>query len=394
MLKFDDLGATIDSVWRKANYDEDLFPDLATSALIDSGLLRSVTREDIENWFLSGARIPRQKMRAFGQPPLNLFLSHNFKIEALYWFNSTTDIHQHSFSGAFGVLAGSSVHSKYVFEFRNRIFSRMALGDLAFVSSELLAPGDVRAIVAGQQFIHSLFHLEHPSISIVVRTLNEQDRTPQFSYLKPGIAIDPAYHPDPQITRLHLLEALAKTGAEPFFKGAQSALRSSDFWMAFKVLSVCPEPFRRLEEWQEMVREARRHHGPRVDQLLASLRETSRMQTIMRARQAVRDRDQRFFMALLLNVPNRRTIYELVSRQFPGDDPATLVLRWIDELSEIMPGGMSLAPTSYDNLAGLLRSEAASQQTEPACSAPLDSAVARPPFEILSDSSVLQPLFR
>jgi hypothetical protein len=46
------------------------------------------------------------------------------RIEALFWVDGTTSIHQHSFSGAFQVLAGKSIHSRY----RSTVATGSALG--------------------------------------------------------------------------------------------------------------------------------------------------------------------------------------------------------------------------------------------------------------------------
>ncbi|MFN2514442.1 MAG: hypothetical protein ABR568_23900, partial [Pyrinomonadaceae bacterium] len=44
----------------------------------------------------------------FGNPPITLFAGPRFHIDVYYWLDGTTSIHQHSFTGAFQVLLGSS----------------------------------------------------------------------------------------------------------------------------------------------------------------------------------------------------------------------------------------------------------------------------------------------
>jgi hypothetical protein len=73
---------------------------------------------------------------------------------------------------------------------------------------EQLTKGDIRTIEAGGRFIHSLFHLEHPSISLVVRTHLEPDRCPQLSYRPPFIAIDPFVEDRLREQRIQLLRMI------------------------------------------------------------------------------------------------------------------------------------------------------------------------------------------
>jgi len=45
--------------------------------------------------------------------------------------------------------------------------------------------------------------------------------------------------------------------------------------------------------------------------------------------------DHRFFLALLLNVPERTMVLDLIKQKFPGADPVDLAVRWIKEMAAI-----------------------------------------------------------
>src|SRR5262245_58504895 len=96
----------------------------------------------------------------------------------------------------------------------------MLIGELTFQSAEVLVSNEVRTIVPGDRFIHSLFHLNCPSISVVVRTTLPADYSPQYEYLPPGIAIDPFYEPEPLMTQLRLLSGLRDVDADLFWRSA------------------------------------------------------------------------------------------------------------------------------------------------------------------------------
>ena len=43
--------------------------------------------------------------------------------------------------------------------------------------------------------------------------------------------------------------------------------------------------------------------------------------------------EHRFFLALLLNVPHRKSVFELVQRRFQDSDPVDTIADWVMELS-------------------------------------------------------------
>src|SRR5437763_9800560 len=73
---------------------------------------------------------------------------------------------------------------------------------------ELLDPGRTVPIVSGQSCIHSLFHLDTPSVTVVVRTQHDPGTGPQFNYLPPHIAIDPHFSDKLTMRRKQVLDVL------------------------------------------------------------------------------------------------------------------------------------------------------------------------------------------
>lgn len=124
----------------------------------------------------------------FGEPALTVVSYPRFRLDILCWRNGTTAIHQHQFAGAFMVLHGSSVQTTYAFESRKNISESFQLGLLTHGESRTLMPGDVQRIDVGASFIHSVFHLDAPTITLVARTQNNVANGPQFRYEKPNVA--------------------------------------------------------------------------------------------------------------------------------------------------------------------------------------------------------------
>src|SRR5688572_18357383 len=155
--------------------------------LAESRFAERVTLGDIVDWTATTDRIPHQidLDSEFGQPPLSVYAEERFFIQVIFWRDGTTAVHQHAFSGAFGVLAGGSIHSEYEWVPRRRVNAHLHFGDIERTKLELLAAGDVRPIASGRRLIHSLFHLDRPSISVVVRTAQDADTGPQYTYWRP-----------------------------------------------------------------------------------------------------------------------------------------------------------------------------------------------------------------
>src|SRR6266853_1534338 len=151
-------------------------------------------------------------MRKSRQPPLTVYSGRDFRIEVLFWVQGVPAIHQHSFSGAFHVMHGSSLQTLWEFELREQVALRLALGRVSLKKAELLRKGDSRPIIAGKQLIHSTFHLDRPSLTVVVRTIGEIDKQPQYSYLPPTIAHYPFDIVPSVKRRTQLLMMLLKSG--------------------------------------------------------------------------------------------------------------------------------------------------------------------------------------
>src|SRR5215216_4020345 len=117
MQVFHELGSLIEQRWRDENYNEEVFPEIAGQALVETTPYREVDPWDIIRWVNTTTQLPKQQdvQGKFGNPPITLYNGPRFHIDVYYWLDGTTSIHQHAFCGAFQVLLGSSIHSRYSF---------------------------------------------------------------------------------------------------------------------------------------------------------------------------------------------------------------------------------------------------------------------------------------
>jgi len=347
MRPFVELGALVESRWREQNYNEESFPAIAAEALGELKLDHRVDPWEIIRWVLQTPALPEQMDLdgKFGNPPLTLYVGPRFQVDVYYWLDGTTSIHQHAFSGAFQVLLGSSVHANYRFEKEKEINPHFLTGQVLLNKVSLLKKGDIREIAQGPQFIHSLFHLDRPSATITIRTNHSTRASVQYAYRKPFLAYDPFFS-DVSLTKkmqtVSLLLNMKHPEADRFIG---ELVDSSDFQTSYSVLQIAFEFLchRELEEivglsrsrdrFHALLARAHSKHGELADLLLPVFEEEWRQKDITHRRAEIKGEDHRFFLALLLNVPERTRVLELVKERFPHEDPVELVVGWVRELT-------------------------------------------------------------
>jgi hypothetical protein len=343
---FTELGRSILSQWRDRNFSLQEFPELAASALKNSPPVKKVNLAELVREFLLNDEQPFQSQSGFGQPELIVYDNPRFYIQALFWLDGTTDIHQHMFSGAFHVLQGSSIHSRFAFDDAQSISAHLRVGNLRVLSTELLETGHTVPIVSGRGYIHSLFHLDTPSITIVVRTHTDPGTGPQFTYLPPHLAVDPDHYDTLTLRRKQLLDALEVTNDPSYPKLVAKMIRQLDFERGFFILQNGMGYLRSIDRWDETWAVFAKKHGKLSELVEPTLDEIIRRDGMVALRGEVTEVEHRFFLALLLNVPTRKEILSMVGKRFPGS-PAKTVLRWIEELMDVSDFGTTILDAHF-----------------------------------------------
>jgi len=350
------LGNRLERSWLHYNYDEEVFSRLALESLEDSASLKAMGVGGIIDWFFGREHAFQQPSarKLFGQPPIMLFQAPRFYIEALFWFSGTTSIHEHGFSGAFSVLAGSSVHSHWHFELERAINSRMLCGRLDRVSTEILTPGAIRPIRPGASLIHQLFHLEVPSVTIVVRTYFNRNNLPQYQYLPPGLAVDPEDYDPVRARRLMLLDAMSQGQIEGLDKYCQRLIATSDVENLYYIFSLLIR--RKLERGflEDLYSAAYARHGDVVRLIWKVCAWERRTRIVTSLRSKVSDPDARFLLALLMLMPNRNSVFETINLQFPEMVPLDVIESWLEKLSGKETLGFDFNDTNRILLRGLI----------------------------------------
>ena len=326
------LGARVGERWAPRFPDENAFAEIASDELEAAGFEGGF--DALTEALLSSDPLPKQinPDGTFGQPSVTAFRGDCFVIEVLYWLDGLVSIHQHGFSGAFGVLSGSSVHCRYRFREQSRVHAGMLLGRLELSSAEFLRPGQVRRIDSGPALIHSTFHLERPTVTLVVRTQAARENGPQYDYRPPSLAIDPFHRPPTLEKRLQILRMLARCRPALYFRSVRSLLEHTDLFAAYRILDQGFLLSEDVADRERLVALARAVHGDRLGPLVPVLEESAKRRALVAWRDRETDDEVRLLFALLLNVPDRRTVFELLSLRYPEETSERVVLRCLKKL--------------------------------------------------------------
>lgn len=336
MRFFYEFGSKLANKWELHNFDEAAFPAMASDALHGRPPAKEVNYKDVVEWVQTTGQLPHQptlrQPRVAGQPLLTVYWHPRFRVDLLFWTTSTAVIHQHAFCGAFGLLEGTSVISEYDFNLRRRVSNAMRLGDLVLRKVRLLRLGDVELIPPGEECIHTVFHLDFPSVSILVRTTPDRDSGPTNEYYRPHLCLD-AFHVDANLERrCQLLKMLRITESSEYERIASLSIKQHDLLTSYRILE---------EAWiggdfdllSRLVAVAESKHGEDVQLIKAVLEERNREILVSNLRRSITSWEHRFFLALLMVLPDRSSIFTMIKEHFPDVEAKTLVSKWCHELS-------------------------------------------------------------
>jgi hypothetical protein len=341
---FERLGDLVDQRWTTKGRGSEQLAEVATEALLEVPVPDDLTPSSILGWLAVGTSLPKQRSSSdqFGQPPAVMYKKKDLEIQALTWMDGTTAIHQHGFDGAFRVLAGSSLHVEHTFQQSQTLADgHLVTGTLGAGDPEILWPGDVRPIVAGSEFIHALFHLERPSVTIVVRNHSSDLPFPQYTYRLPGLGLDDFHTDDRLVMRLRGLHSLQRLDRTEAARVAREIVRSQDLWSAFKVCDYWAYNCGDGPAFQTLVDELADRACPMADLVRPMFAEEMRRGRILARRGMLTEQSHRLFLALIVNLPDRRSIHTAISQLYPDDDPDLVILRWVEELASPSYRGMS-----------------------------------------------------
>jgi hypothetical protein len=304
--------------WDRLGRKAHLLSDAAVPALEELPPGPHVGAIPVLDWAVGSPDIPvEQSSRSdtFGQPPLVMYQEADFFIQALVWIDGTTDIHQHSFDGAFAVAEGSSLHVPYAYELAEPAAgNRIVAAVLKIEDAELLRPGLVRPISAGFGFIHALFHLEKPTVTIVVRNTSSGLPHPQYMYLRSGLGFDTLGQDRLMVKRLQSLAALHRL--DPAHANGELAhvVAEAEPWLALLALRGAALRTGWSAEMGELCALLAPRLGAAGPLVEPALIDEVRIRRVLARRGILSERHHRVFLALLANLPTEAGVERIVAQ--------------------------------------------------------------------------------
>jgi len=112
-------------------------------------------------------------------------------------------------------------------------------------------------------------------------------------------------------------------------------LGTEDAYSVFQFLLSTFEMIEDEDERPNMLLAARLRHPKLIGALQPALLQAERRNKIVAVRERVSNSDLQFFLALLLNIPERSAILNLIEQRYPSRDPIIAIVTWVRELSEL-----------------------------------------------------------
>lgn len=188
-LRFRDLEQKVYKHWNVKNPDH--MASAAVAALSEDPDLIDFDAAECLAWALAQgeADLPTQTwLFDFGQPAITVVRNDDFRIDILYWLENASPTHDHITCGAFAAVLGDRLHGIYEFDADRDLDPNVRVGSLRRNHFGVMRERDV--CVIQPEFIHDVFWLGRPTVTLVVRCSHHPDRRSKpRDYIGPGLAV-------------------------------------------------------------------------------------------------------------------------------------------------------------------------------------------------------------
>lgn len=354
------IGEDLERRWAARDYRRRCFHELAAESLGAASFHRQFDEEEIVDWVNRAASLPRQfdPRSSFGQPPLTVWGTQRFVLDLYFWVDTDTSVHDHSFSGAFTNLSGHSLNCAYRFEHAARVDEGVRTGSLVLDHAEYMKPGDICPIVAGPKFIHRVWHLDCPTVTLVARTIARPRSLRQYSYYAEGLAV--RYRRRPPIEfqrRREFMRYLFRRRHPRRVELAEKLLARARGWQLFTLLEDLSKLYAKepddARELDRIIARLPARCRTWLDTGLAVMRGADPLESVYWRR--LRRTEHRLLISLLGTYRDGRSVVEWLARHgYAGDWRATLT-GWLSEMDADKALRLRLGSARAEIIAQLLR---------------------------------------
>lgn len=331
------IGEEIERRWAGRDHERKFFHHLAADCLGEAAFHRKFDEDEIIAWVNRAKVLPQQldPRGNFGQPPLTVWRNERFVLDLYFWVDTETSIHDHSFSGAFTNLTGHSLNCSYRFEHAARHGEGLLTGSLSLERADFVRPGDVCPIVAGSKFIHRVWHLDCPTVTLVARTIRRQPNLRQYTYFSEGLAVQYRSRLPIEFQRRREFMGYHFRSRHPRRLAlCEATLARARGWELFTLLrDLVTFYLNGTDDAPELEGLLARLHAPNrlwIETGLAVMRAAHPLKSVYWYR--LRRMEHRLLVALLNTYTERGSVVDWLSRYGYGDDWRALLADWLSEM--------------------------------------------------------------
>ena len=332
----ENLVQELSALWERQGSNHEMFPSLASTALMSCRLHTEYSLWDAAKLSMFGAVAGDAAVSelARGQPCLTLYVGRGLQLDLSFWTTGSDAIHGHSFDGAFQVLYGRSIHVRWKYSPSNIYEDGASDGEFEPETSEILGPGDARPISASPSAIHSSYYFARPSVSLAVKALEPRAASRRPLYFQPGLCFLEPIGMQEMLKKKQLLKSLVHAGrqseaAELLAHSVETADISETILQSLDMPTIIPE--RRLQSRIRTVMDRRFPGLGAKCGLVADAR--ARSNRISTLAGSVSDPELQFFLGLMATFRGSDRVIRHIADRFPGHEPARRVAGWISDLA-------------------------------------------------------------
>ncbi len=281
------------------------FGEIAAEILANDSFVSLLDPEELLPHIIEGCSeiADLQVPGEFSDLQLILYADEQVEVQLLYWLSATTSVHNHGFDGAFRVIEGRSIHSRFEFTPAFEERDGLVLGQLSLTETELLEPGAIRRISSGFENIHSVYHLGFPSVTLLIATARSNPKCATYEFRGGGVAVDRSKTDLLVIRQVQALRILARTGA-PFVSQLISWMELNGPSAAYWGLRALDPEISALDTADRSALEAALFKHPELAMVLHAIRREKIIARLVNLRTAISDETARLILALFMNVPD------------------------------------------------------------------------------------------
>ena len=330
---FKKIGETLSARCGKGELGDN-FPELAADMLAEIPVPANIGIEFMADWALGRERLPEQVNfhSGFGEPAVVVYEEPRFYAEVLFWFHSRTSIHSHGFYGAYRVLSGYSIEAEFAYHCDSEPVPGIQLGELEPNALRLITPGDIERILSEEAFIHTVMHMGHPSLTLVIRN---KGGLVQYDYSMNGLGVNAYQDSQTHVRQVEVLSAYHEANPYEFGHRLLAFLKTGS---AHRMARVLKEMEHQLDEkfLRGEIRDlAVKRFGHVGEAIIESLTRSIRSGKVWDQVAATEDPALQLRTALSDLFPHRRKLLTVVGRTFPDRDPSEVLESWANTVSKL-----------------------------------------------------------